>query len=968
MCDIRLKKITVDGGSLTISSGKVVVINSATDALSVNGGIASTSISTGNIGCGICTATNVLVPSNGSITLKGANVLPIFNVTQDLISFNPGGGGINTQESLMSFAGSSANFNCGVGANSVSSGQMYASNIQSHVTLVGTGGIISYLGGCTIGSIVTSTSGSVSIGGELSAGNITYGVGTCTNVFVTSVANIGAVSSANIFISQGILGGCTVSYAYLWRGQISNLSTSYSTIASIVNQTSTIGQMYVSTSGYINNLSCNSVTVPSLVNQTLYCTSGVINRLGANSVSTGILVANGCTLGSLRVTAESILAGFTSSATSLVAGDFTVSGLYSSISNSLFVNSTTQNVRVTGSLSVNATNSSSTLFVSGGSYVSGLSQFGSEVHILNTTGALGVGSGGSLTVYGGLSVAQTAYLGGGLDVSGEINANSTTDATGLGSGGSLTVYGGVSVSRNAYFGASVNAKSLICESTQNSVSVSSGALTIMGGIAIAKDVYIGGTTYLYGDSVFAFGYSTAYIDPTATRRFVTGLTVGSYDYTLSRYNSTGVFIDNPMTVSATTGAVTFNSGAYMKDIYIQSTSATSVYISGGTSMVKGLTVGGDSVFGSTTQSANHTTGALVVYGGIGVSKNLNVFGDTVLSGNLTVNGTMTSLTSVNTVLKDNLLVFNSAPAGTRNSGFIVNRYQTSNDSGSGDVVSDTVYVNETLPLQTGMSTTQLKLSSAQSNVDNYYNGWWVMVTSGFDTNQVRQIVTYTGSTRTATIAQSWTTQNPTIGDTIRLYYRPYVGLVFNETDNVYELGSTLAETSANLNSLITFRANTLESTLGSIAQVICTSTQESLGINTLGSLSVLGGGSVYKSLYVGGSLYVNGTDVTPNTSTSFTAANNQISPVTTGITFASSVSGFDTILIARLTTSTSILCSNYHIRGINKGTGWDAATSYVGDDLGIIFSMSGTSGNVLYTSQNTQNFVSLVFKYNSRFI
>ena len=58
-----------------------------------------------------------------------------------------------------------------------------------------------------------------------------------------------------------------------------------------------------------------------------------------------------------------------------------------------------------------------------------------------------------------------------------------------------------------------------------------------------------------------------------------------------------------------------------------------------------LTASGATTVTNSTQSTTSSTGALVVTGGVGVAKNLNVGGDALISGNLTVQGSLTAIQS-----------------------------------------------------------------------------------------------------------------------------------------------------------------------------------------------------------------------------------------------------------------------------------------------------------------------------------
>ena len=61
---------------------------------------------------------------------------------------------------------------------------------------------------------------------------------------------------------------------------------------------------------------------------------------------------------------------------------------------------------------------------------------------------------------------------------------------------------------------------------------------------------------------------------------------------------------------------------------------------------------GDMVIGGTTQSDSKDSGALIVEGGVGIEKNVNI------GGNLTVNGTTTTINSVTVEILDNMILLN----------------------------------------------------------------------------------------------------------------------------------------------------------------------------------------------------------------------------------------------------------------------------------------------------------------------
>jgi len=381
-----------------------------------------------------------------------------------------------------------------------------------------------------------------------------------------------------------------------------------------------------------------------------------------------------------------------------------------------------------------------------------------------------------------------------------------------------------------------------------------------------------------------------------------------------------------------------------------------------------------------TVSTSPSTGALQVIGGVGIQNNLNVSGDTILGGNLTVVGSTTNLNSTNTVILDNTLLLNSGPSGSKDSAIIIQRYQVENDSGLGDVVNDSIYFSDTLPLQGSLTTTQIKLSTSASASDNYYVGWWIKVIDGLNNNQVRRITSYIGTSRMATIESAWTTQNPTNGDTLRLYNAPYVSLLHNETSDYFDIGASVYGSTSSSISLTRYyplriQALTCYDTVASTSSssgpnifhggISIIEDTDSISTTNGGGITCAGGGAFAKTLR-STNLVVNGVDMTPNTADLLTTqtfnASNNVSSFTdiTGLSF-SSVYAFD-LHLAAIATATTNKYQYFHIRGIKKNSTWQIDDTYVGDDSGIAFSIT-SSGQIQYTSPNFSGFSSLVFKY-----
>jgi hypothetical protein len=610
--------------------------------------------------------------------------------------------------------------------------------------------------------------------------------------------------------------------------------------------------------------------------------------------------------------------------------------------------------------------------------------------------ASAVGNGGSLTVLGGGSFSEDLYVGGSINGSGSssstyayLTLTATDEAINL-STGSFITFGGITI-----------------QSNENAINISNGgSILTPGGASIGKDVYIGGTNYINGMSNY-YGNKKSieelinFYDDFSVKRFSIDKAKVSHDFSITRYNSLGSPIEKSIIINNDNGYITFNNdipstsiqnaslvlngGLSIKNTNeaISISNGGSMTIAGGVSVSKNVFIGGNIVLSSTTPSNNTTTGALLISGGVGIAGNINIAGNTLINGNLVVNGTTTSIDTTNTVIKDNVLVLNSGPSGSTDSGFVIQRYQLDNNNGLGDVISDNPPATFTLPDQSGMTNTQIKLSTFANSLDNFYTGHWIKIVSGFSSNQVRQITSYNGTTKIASVSSAWLSQNPSIGDSVSIYNKPYVGLIFNETTNVFEFGSTNKDASQNVSFTdylpILFsnatNVSTQPSTNASSGSFVLSggisisNDTDATSVTSGGTFTTLGGASISKKLFVGNKLYVNGSDMTPHpydmfSSITFTAQNNQFAFTDiTGLVFDSSVWSFDIYFSVRILFITSgNMYSNFHIRGVNKINTWEIIKTYVGDDTGIQFNITNF-GQIQYTTPNFSNIDSITFKW-----
>jgi hypothetical protein len=100
--------------------------------------------------------------------------------------------------------------------------------------------------------------------------------------------------------------------------------------------------------------------------------------------------------------------------------------------------------------------------------------------------------------------------------------------------------------------------------------------------------------------------------------------------------------------------------------------------------------------------------------------------------------------------------------------------------------------------------------------------------------------------------------------------------------------------------------------------------------------------------------------------TSFSLSNNQAIPANvTGLAFANAtVRGFEVLATVEID-ATADLFETYSLYGIQKGASWDMSQESVGDDSGIVFSITN-SGAIQYISQSYPGFVSGTIRFRAR--
>ena len=232
-----------------------------------------------------------------------------------------------------------------------------------------------------------------------------------------------------------------------------------------------------------------------------------------------------------------------------------------------------------------------------------------------------------LTIYGGRIFAT----------GGNGAANTST--------GALVVQGGAGISGNIFLGGQLR----VANNTA-STSTTTGAAIISGGIAVAGSTNLAGTAKIYD-------VTSSTNTQTGAMVIMGGLGVGGAIYASKYYTADGNIITSNTgigsAVAGTDTTVSTSSGV----LYVWSTATLQSITSRSNTTDQQINLT------NTTQAVSSTTGALIVSGGIGVSKGIQVGGSSVFYSDVTFYGTVTNILSTNTVYTDNILELHKPSTG-----------------------------------------------------------------------------------------------------------------------------------------------------------------------------------------------------------------------------------------------------------------------------------------------------------------
>lgn len=287
-------------------------------------------------------------------------------------------------------------------------------------------------------------------------------------------------------------------------------------------------------------------------------------------------------------------------------------------------------------------------------------------------------------------------------------------------------------------------------------------------------------------------------------------------------------------------------------------------------------------FLNVTNSTTYANGAVIVSGGVGIEKNVNIGGNVFVGGNLTVQGTTTTVNSEIVTLKDNIFVINSDPSSEIDGGILVKRFSgnyagiyyreatdeitfaySSNDPGLGNIA-----INSYIPVRAN----SIYLEGTEDATD--INNGNIISQGGASFKKSLIIggditagsIYATGSSYLNDLRSDYTTITTQTCETIRITNELIIHSdldVINATTASFVLngGMSLVK-SLWVGSKVRFFDTTpsLSLSTGNLVMnggISIQTTENAKSVTSGGGITIAGGASIGKDLYIGGQININ---------------------------------------------------------------------------------------------------------------
>lgn len=461
-------------------------------------------------------------------------------------------------------------------------------------------------------------------------------------------------------------------------------------------------------------------------------------------------------------------------------------------------------------------------------------------------------------------------------IAGGLSISDSTDATSITNGGGFTLAGGASIAKDVYIGGNIK-----CLGTLQSTHSTSGAFTVDGGVGIAKNTNIGGSLSVQDKFNFVAGGLFDVIENTSGSNLWSYFGILSSSQIDFSTNTYGLKLKVDITGSICNASYNSYGNSSNFSVYIYKDSVNQFHLFINTYVNTTVNIFVNHKTGNKFSIVNE--GTLLEPNGVisGYDNTWIQSYNTNNSSNLDYNFGSVNVEGSDFKVADNFPIIGSNNENTvasRNIGLSFQRYQSSNDSGLGELVNDNYIFFDSLPNQSTSNSTQVKFSNLTNATDDYYIGWWIKIASGPNIGQVRKITSFNGSQRVAEINAPWTNQNPTIGDIVYFYNAQYVSFYYDYTKRNFELVSNTLNVDTkeitsydylgmDAKSIILYdttpSSNASSGSIYTLGGVSISNTTDSTNCSIGGTFTTLGGAGIAKTLYVGDQIAIGQSDWTP---------------------------------------------------------------------------------------------------------
>jgi hypothetical protein len=167
---------------------------------------------------------------------------------------------------------------------------------------------------------------------------------------------------------------------------------------------------------------------------------------------------------------------------------------------------------------------------------------------------------------------------------------------------------------------------------------------------------------------------------------------------------------------------------------------------------------------------------------------LEVCRDVLIRGNLTVEGEQSDHQVTRMIIEDNLTGLNQPPTSAgRDTGIIMSRHID-------DIVGGPVAESDTAQ---GGASTSITLAADSNATDDYYNDWYIKITAGPGSGEVKEITDYNGTTKVATVDSAWAT-SPTSSSDYELYNKLRIVAMWDESEDEFAIVGTTDDHTTNV--------------------------------------------------------------------------------------------------------------------------------------------------------------------------